>query len=62
MKSWASTETIFDVRIYIFPERNMLTFVESFLFCEIVSVYEIEGFKKGEEPIKQIVDGDDNEN
>ena len=40
----------------------MLTFVESFLFYEIVSVYEIEGFKKGEEPIKQIVDGDDNEN
>ena len=40
----------------------MLTFVESFLFYEIVSVYEIEGFKKGEEPIKQIADGDDNEN
>ena len=62
MKSWASTETIFDVRIYIFPERNILAFVESFLFDEVVSVYEIEGFKKGEEPIKQIVDGDDNEN
>ena len=52
--------TIFDIFIYVFPERNILAFVESFLLDEVVSFYEIEAFKNGEKPINKL-EGEENE-
>ena len=52
--------TIFDIFINVFPERNILAFVECFLLDEVVSFYEIEAFKNGEKPINKL-DGEENE-